>query len=196
MKFAPFTAKTARALGLNSMPFFSFLVALLILIGWWSAPTPKWWLPPSAALAVLLVTGAVVAMRRYSAPQISYALGIAAWPAAFSTGWVSVPPYAGQGGHWTAANFAAASAAVAGASLLVTRLTRLGVVVHTAMSLSAGFSTVSAAAVVFGGFNSRQVGTVGVLAGMILVSVAPGVALLLARGPSAEPSGSRRGGRR
>lgn len=181
VKFASFTTATARALGLSSVIAFSVLVAALVVMAWWSVSTWRWWLPLSATLAVLLVGLAIVAERRRSATQLSYALGIAALPLALSAGWVSVPPSGGVDGQWTAANFMAAMFAVVGTSLAVARLTRIGIVVHTAVTLSAGFAAASATVLTFTSFDARHVGTMVVLLGMILVAAAPGTALFLAR---------------
>ncbi|SOJ57632.1 ESX-1 secretion system protein EccD1 [Mycobacterium simulans] len=181
-KFAVFTADTARMLALTSIFMFAALAASLVVLAWFSTSTWRWWLPPSAAAVALLIVGAVVAVtRRRSADQISYVLGAAALPLAFSAGWVLVPPHDGGDGGWTAANLLAGSVALGTTSFVVAYLTKIGPAFHTATTLSACFAAGAAAAFTFTGLGARQVGTTAVVLGMILITAAPRISLLLAR---------------
>lgn len=179
VKFAAFTATTARTLGLIAIVGGAALTAALTIAAWWSTPSSVWWAPPAGALTLLAMVAAIVGSRRSMLP-VSYAAGIAAVPLAFALGWVAVPAYENTPGHWTAANVLAAAFTAASVSLLVLWLTNVGISVHTAVVTLAGAAAVAAAVRTFTSFDIRQVSTVAVVAGMVLVAVAPGLALLLA----------------
>ncbi|MBY6388911.1 type VII secretion integral membrane protein EccD [Rhodococcus erythropolis] len=179
VKFASFTADTARVLGLIAIVGGAALTAALTIAAWWSTPSSLWWVPPSAALTLLSVVGAVVAARR-SAPAVSYVAGIAAVLLAFAVGWVAVPAYENTPGHWTAANVMAAAFTAAAVSLMVLWLTNVGITVHTAAVTLAVAGAAAAGVLTFTEFDLRQIGTVAVVVGMIVVVSAPGLSLLLA----------------
>ncbi|MGV0743856.1 type VII secretion integral membrane protein EccD [Mycolicibacterium sp. XJ870] len=179
VRFPSFTAATARALALTALVAFALLLATLTVLAWWSNSTVQWWLAPVAAPALLAVVGAAVAQRRATA--LSYVLGISALPLAFAAGWVAVPPVDGANGAWTAANPTVASVAAGVVSLLVVRLTGIGITVHTAAVTGAGIAAVAAALLTFTGFDGRQVGTGAVVIGMIVIVGAPALSLLRAK---------------
>jgi type VII secretion integral membrane protein EccD len=180
VKFGSFTADTARALGLIAVPVGAILTAVLIIAAWWSTPSMTWWLPPSGALTWLTLMAAVVEQRRDN-PRVSYVAGLSSVPLAFAMGWVSVAAYAGMPGHWTAANVVAAVFAASTVSLLAAWLTGVGITVHTAVVTVTAACTAAAAFLTFTGFDMRQIGTVAVIVGMLVVAMAPGLALALAR---------------
>lgn len=179
VKFASFTADTARVLGLIAVVGGAALTAALTIAAWWSTPSSLWWVPPSSALTLLSVVGAVVAARR-SAPAVSYVAGIAAVLLAFAVGWVAVPAYENTPGHWTAANVMAAAFTTAAVSLMVLWLTNVGITVHTGAVTLAVAGAAAAGVLTFTEFDMRQIGTVAVVVGMIIVVSAPALSLLLA----------------
>ncbi len=179
VKFASFTADTARVLGLIAIVGGAALTAALTIAAWWSTPSNVWWAPPAGALTLLAIIGAIVASRRSNRP-VSYVAGIAAILLAFSLGWVVVPAYENTPGHWTAANVLAAAFTVAAVSLIVLWLSDIGISVHTAVVTLAVIGAAAAGVLTFTGFDMRQIGTVAVVVGMILVALAPGMALSLA----------------
>lgn len=115
---------------------------------------------------------------------MSYAAGIAAVPLAFSLGWVAVPAYENTPGHWTAANVFAAAFATAAVSLIVLWLTGIGISVHHS-GHHGGDRRGRGRGLPYTGFDMRQIGTVAVVVGMILVAMAPGLALSL---PGSSPT--------
>lgn len=179
VKFASFTGDTARVLGLVAVAGGAALTSALTIAAWWSTPSSLWWLPPSAALTLLAFVGAVVAARRSITP-VSYVAGIAAVFLAFAMGWVAVPAYENTPGHWTAANVFAATFAAAAVSLMVVWLTRVGISVHTTAVTLAIAGAAAAGVRTFTDFDMRQIGTVAVVVGMIIVAMAPALSLLLA----------------
>jgi type VII secretion integral membrane protein EccD len=179
VKFAAFTADTARTLALIALVGGAALTAVLTIAAWWSTPSRLWWAPPSGALTLLAIVAAIVAARR-SLLAVSYAAGIAAIPLAFSLGWVAVPAYENTPGHWTAANAFAAAFAAAAVSAMVVWLTRVGISVHTTVVTVAALGAIAAGVRTFTGFDIRQIGTVAVVLGMAIVALAPGLSLLLA----------------
>lgn len=180
VKFAAFTDRTARTLGLISVAAGAALTAALTMAAWWSTPSSIWWLPPAGALTLLAVIAAVIASRR-AAPAVSYAVGISAVILAFGLGWVAVPAYDGTAGHYTVANGFAAVFAAGAVSLLVVWLTGIGITVHTAIITLAAAAAAAAGVATFTGFDVRQIATAAVVVGMVLVATAPGMALSLAR---------------
>ncbi|MHC9295450.1 type VII secretion integral membrane protein EccD [Mycobacterium sp. LTG2003] len=179
VRFPSFTPATARSLALTALVAFGLLLAVLTMLSWWSASDVYWWLAPAVVPAVLAVAGSVIAKRRSAA--LSYALGIAALPLAFAAGWVAVPTLDGVDGAWTAANPTVAALAAGVVSLLVARLTGIGIMMHTAAVTGAGIGAVSAAVLTFTGFDGRQVGTGAVVAGMVVIVGAPALSLLRAK---------------
>jgi type VII secretion integral membrane protein EccD len=180
VKFVPFTPETARVLGLVAVCAGAVLTSILTIAAWWSTPASMWWLPPSAALTLAAAIGAVVAQRR-SALAVSYAVGFAAVALAFALGWVAVPAYDQAAGHWTAANLFAGVFAAGAVSLMLLWLTGVGITAHTFVITVAAAAAGAAGVRTFTGFDMRQVGTAAVVVGMVLVAVAPGMALWLAR---------------
>lgn len=189
-KFASFSAGTARVLGLAALVLGSALLAVLSITAWRANSSIAWWFPPTAALTLVAVIGAVIAGRR-GATQISYTLGLAALPLAFAAGWVAVPAYDGVDGHWTAANVCAGIFTAGGISLMVLWLTGIGITVHTAVISLSIAGTVAAALRVYTGFDVRQIASVAVLVGAVLTVCAQALALALARvrPPSLPPPG-------
>ncbi|MFZ2239619.1 MAG: type VII secretion integral membrane protein EccD [Gordonia amarae] len=180
VKFASFSEKSARTMALITLPAAAVLAAVLLIAAWWSTPALGWWLPPSLTLVALCVGGAVIAARRNASP-LSYALGISAVPLAFAVGWVSVPAYDAVAGNWTAANVFAGAFAAGITSLLVLWLTGLGTTVHTALVSMAIAGAAASGVKTFTAFDIRQIGTVALLSGMLLVAAAPALSLSLAR---------------
>ncbi|WP_204802772.1 type VII secretion integral membrane protein EccD [Mycobacterium riyadhense] len=189
-KFASFSPGTARVLGLAALIAGSMLLAVLSIAAWWATSSIAWWLPPTAALALIAVSGAVIAGRR-GATQISYTLGLAALPLALAAGWVAVPAYDGIDGHWTAANICAGIFTAGGVSLIVLWLTGIGNAAHTAVVTLSVAGAAAAAVRVYTGFDGRQIAAVAVLVGAILIASAQAMALGLARvrPPSLPPPG-------
>lgn len=192
VKFPAFiteTFDTARVLGLASLVAGSLLSSVLLVAAWLSLPKLQWWLPPAGALTLVAVVGAVIAQRRRSALAVSYSVGMAALPVAFAAGWVAVPAYAGVHGQWTAANVLAGAFCVAAVSLIVVWLTGVGITVHTAVISLSVLGASAAAVCTFTAFDSRQIGGVTALLGLMLASSAEAIALLLARlRPSSLPA--------
>lgn len=180
VKFASFSADTARALGLIALVGGAVLTAALTIAAWWSTPSSLWWVPPSGALTLLAIAAAVVAARRSMIP-VSYVAGIAAVFLAFSLGWVAVPAYDNTPGHWTAANVFAAAFAAAAVSLLVLWLTKVGISVHTTVVTLATVGAIAAGVRTFTGFDMRQIGTAAIVIGMAIVALAAAFSLLLAK---------------
>jgi type VII secretion integral membrane protein EccD len=179
-KYPAFSAQASHVLGLIALVAGSMLLAGLLLSAWWSTSSLVWWLPPATVLTLAAGTGAVVAQRR-GATGLSYALGLAALPVAFTMGWVSVPAYGGVHGHWTAAHISAAIFTLAAASLAVWWLTGVGHTVHTALIALAVAGAAAAAARTFTPFDSRQIAAVAVLVGALLIVTAEPMALVMAR---------------
>lgn len=181
VKFPAFSATTAHVLGLLSAAGGAALTAALFIAAWWSTPKLLWWLPLALALMVVTAAGAAVAQRSRGSAPVSYALGIAAVFLAFGAGWVAVPPADGLAGNWTAANVLAAVFAAGVISLLVAWLTGVGITVHTAVVTVAVTGAGVAVLRTFTALDARQLGTGALLAGMVIITVAPGLALRLAR---------------
>ncbi|MGJ6127360.1 type VII secretion integral membrane protein EccD [Mycolicibacterium sp. Y3] len=179
VKFASFTADTARALGLIAIVGGAALTAAVTIAAWWSTPSSLWWAPPSAALTLLAIAAAIVAGRR-GVLALSYATGMAAVVLAFALGWVAVPAYENTPGHWTAANVLAGAFTAGAVSLMVLWLNKIGISVHTTVVTVAVVGAAAAGVRTFTGFDMRQIGTVAVVIGMAIVALAPGMALLLA----------------
>jgi len=180
VKFPAFADTTAHVLGLVSLVAGTGLCSALFVAAWWSVPHILWWLPLMAVLLLTAVSGAVVAQRR-GALAVSYALGLAATLWAGGAGWVAVPLLDGIAGQWTSANVLAAVFAAGVVSLMVMWVSGVGITVHTAVVTVAVAATAAAAVRAFTGFDARQIATGAMVAGLVLVTAAPGLALGLAR---------------
>ncbi|SLH41026.1 transmembrane protein [Mycobacteroides abscessus subsp. massiliense] len=181
VKFPDFTAGTARVMTLALAVVFFTVLAVGIIQSWSATPDLRWWFIPAAVVTAVTITGSALAKRRRGAPQIAYVLGIGAVIVAFAAGWVAIPAYDNMPGQWTAANVMSASWCAAAASLLVLWLTGIGTTVHTALVSLLATGAIAATVMTYTGFNGRQVGAVAVLVGLIMVVIAPGLALSLAR---------------
>jgi type VII secretion integral membrane protein EccD len=179
-KYPAYDAPASHALGLIALVAGSILLAGLLLAAWSSNSSLVWWFPPAAVLTLTAGAGAVVAQRR-AATALSYALGIAALPVAFATGWVAVPAYDGAHGHWTAANICAAVFTLAAVSLALWWLTGSGPTVHTGIITLAAVAAAAAGARTFTSFDSRQIAAATLLAGALLIVTAEALALVMAR---------------
>ena len=180
VKFPEFTPAVASVLGLVATVVGALLVAGLLICSWWAHPGLWWWPATGAVVTVATLAGAVVAQRRGFAP-LSYVLGIALLPLAFSVGWSAVPAYESQPGAWTAANVYAGAFVVVLFSAIAHWLTGRGAVVHSAV-ITAGLSAGAAGAVMaFTGFTGPQVGAVAVVVGAVVIAAAPAMALSWAK---------------
>lgn len=180
-RFRRFESATARALGLLALVLGAAVVAALVLIAWSAHSSALWWFPVAASVSVAVVVAAVSADRQYRAPQVAYALQVAAVPVLFSAGFVLIPPDGGADGAFTAANLLTGSLFALLGVVVLGRASGLGAMVLAALGLTAAAAVVASALFAYTPLGRPAIPAMGVIGGLLLANLAQGWALMLAR---------------
>ncbi|MFE4459540.1 type VII secretion integral membrane protein EccD [Nocardia tengchongensis] len=179
-EFGEFDAEAAAVAGLSAFGAVACVVAALLAWIWTSTGSALWSALPALALGAACWTAAAI-LRRHDAPRIALTTALSALPLIFTGAATLVPPPYGHPGPFAAANIAAGATvtAIVAAGLLGTaRSGRAALLAVTAVGLLTG---VGAIAMVVADISGRQVAGAWVLAGLVLLTGAPRIAVLLAR---------------
>ncbi|NMD58456.1 MULTISPECIES: type VII secretion integral membrane protein EccD [Tsukamurella] len=179
-RFRRFESATARALGLLALVLGATVFSALVLIAWFEHSSVLWWFPVAALASIAVVLAALSADRQYRAPQVAYALQLAAVPVLFSAGFVLIPPDGGVDGAFTAANVLTGSTFALIGVVVLGRASRLGATVLAALGLTAAAVVVASALFAYTPLGRPAIPAIGVIAGLLLANWAQGWALMLA----------------
>lgn len=180
-RFQRFGTSTARILGLTALVLAAVVLAALILISWSAHSSLLWWFPVSAVAAIAVVVAAVSADRQWHAPQVAYALQLAAAPILFTAGFVLIPPDGGVDGAFTAANILTGAVLALIGLVVLGRSSGLGAAVLAGLVLVAATAAIGSALFAYTPLGRPAVPAIGVIGALLLANWAQGWALMLAR---------------
>lgn len=180
-EFAEFDADTAAVVGLTVLGVGS--VAISAMWSWWWTETGSvlWCGLPALLLGAICWGAAVLARKRKSAPKISLGLVLSALPLLFVGGAMLVPAAYGVPGPFAAANYAAGSVVAAAAAMTLMRLTGLGIATLMAVTVLGVSVTTAMIPLTYLDISLRQVTGGAVVVGLILLTAAPRMAVVIAR---------------
>ncbi|TLF74002.1 type VII secretion integral membrane protein EccD [Nocardia cyriacigeorgica] len=180
-EFAEFDPRASSIVGLAALGAGAAVVAGLL--SWsWTETGSLWWCALPALLLGLICWGAAVRSRaRESAPHICLGLSLAALPLLFAGAAMLVPPEYGEPGPFAAANLAAGAVVVAVAAATMIRLTGLGIATLMAVTVTGLTLTAAALPLTYSDLAVRQVSSGAVFVGLILLTLAPRIAVVIAR---------------
>jgi type VII secretion integral membrane protein EccD len=180
-EFAEFDSDTAATVGVSVVGVAALAVAILLSWTWTRTASLVWCGLPALLLGVLLWGAAAAVRLRQNVERIAVGLALSAIPLLFAGGAMLVPRAYGHAGPFTAANLAAGAVVAAVAAATMLRLSGQGVTVLLAVLV---FGTVLAVDVIpaaYLSFSVRQVCAGAVFVGLVLLTSAPRLAVLVAR---------------
>ncbi|MFI5715863.1 type VII secretion integral membrane protein EccD [Nocardia sp. NPDC051750] len=180
-EFAEFDGDTAAVVGLSVLGIGAVALATLLSWMWTETGSLLWCGLPALLFGMLCWAGAFVARNRGAAERISLGLALTSVPLLFAGSAMLVPPAYGDPGPFAPANIAAGAVVVAVAMVGLMRATGSGIATLMAVT---GLGVVVAAAVLpmtYADLLPRQVAGGAVFVGLILLSIAPRIAVAIAR---------------
>lgn len=180
-EFAEFDAGTAAVVGLTALGVGAVAIAAMLSLSWTESGSIWWYALPALLLGAVCWGGAVQAVQRNFAPRICLGLALSAIPLLFAGGAMLVPPAYDEPGPFAAANLAAGAVVTAVAAAAMMRVTKLGIA--TLMAVTVLGATVAAAAIplTYLDLSVRQVSGGAALLGLVLLTAAPRLAVVVAR---------------
>ncbi|NKY54035.1 type VII secretion integral membrane protein EccD [Nocardia vermiculata] len=180
-EFAEFDARTVATVGSAAIGVGA--VAAALLLSWsWTRSGSVWWCGlPALLLGVSCWVAAVVAGRSKARTDLILGCQLSSLPLLFAGGAMLVPPAYGQPGGFAAANIAAGSVVAAVAALTMLRASGLGTSVLTAVVTAGTVLTVAALVPSYGDVDVEKVAGGVVFAALILLTMAPRLAVVAAR---------------
>lgn len=180
-EFAEFDADTAAVTGLSALGIGA--LAISAMLSWsWTQTGSIWWCGIPALLLGLICWGAALSTRkRGGSARICLGLSLAAIPLLFCGGAMLVPPPYGDPGPFGAANIAAGAIVSAVAAMSMLRLTRSSIATLMAVTVLGLTIAVSALPLAYLDLHLRQIAGGAVFAGLVLLTIAPRIAVAIAR---------------
>ncbi|NEW51113.1 type VII secretion integral membrane protein EccD [Nocardia cyriacigeorgica] len=180
-EFAEFDARAAAVVGLAVLG--AGATAVAALLSWsWTRTGSVWWCALPALLLGMICLGAAVRSRGgEGAARICLGLSLAALPLLFAGAAMLVPPAYGEPGPFSAANVAAGAVVAAVAAAAMIRLTGLGIATLMAVTVLGISLTAAALPMTYSDLHMRQVSSGAVFVGLILLTLAPRLAVVIAR---------------
>ncbi|MCU1645973.1 MAG: eccD [Nocardia sp.] len=179
--FAEFDRDTATLTGLSILGVGAAALAAMLAWSWTHSGSTLPYAVPTAFLGAIYSAAAVVAGRRAAAARIVLGLAIAALPLLFMGAAMLVPHAYGKPGPFAAANVAAGSAVVAIAAAVLLRSIRIGITPLLATVVLGVLAAGVALPVTYFAVSVRHAVAGAVFAGLILLTVAPRMAVVAAR---------------
>lgn len=180
-EFAEFDPGTATVVGLAALGAGTSAVAVLLARSWFASGSLWWCALPALLLGLACWGGAVLAFRRAAQPRLPLGLALAALPLLFVGGAMLVPPAYGEPGPFAAANLAAGAVVAAVAAATMLRLTGIGTATLTAVTVAGAVLACAALPLTYVRLSVDQVGAGAVFAGIVLLTAAPRLAVVIAR---------------
>ncbi|RMI29554.1 type VII secretion integral membrane protein EccD [Nocardia stercoris] len=179
-EFAEFDSTTAAVAGLSVLGVGGFVAAVLLSWSWMRSGSGVWCGLPALALGVTCWLAAVVA-RRGLPPRVALGLALPSVVLLFAGTAMLVPRPYDQPGPFAAANIAAGAIVAAAAAAAMIRTLRTGVATLVGLTAVGIPVAVAAGITAFTDLPERHVYGGLVLAGLILLTMAPRLAVVLAQ---------------
>ncbi|MEU7632240.1 type VII secretion integral membrane protein EccD [Nocardia sp. NPDC049220] len=180
-EFAEFDANTAAVVGLATLGVGATAVAGMLAWSWTQTGSLLWCALPALLLGVVCWGAAAAVRRRGGAAKICLGLSLSATPLLFAGGAMLVPPAYGQPGPFAAANLAAGAVVAAVAAATMMRLSGLGIATLMAVTVLGVVVTIAALPLTYLDLSVGQVAGGAVLIGIVLLTAAPRLAVVIAR---------------
>ncbi|WP_328391729.1 type VII secretion integral membrane protein EccD [Nocardia sp. NBC_00416] len=180
-EFAEFDPDTAAVVGLGVFGIGAVGIAAMLSWAWTQSGSLLWCGLPALLLGVLCWVAAVSLRGRGAARRLTLGAALAAIPLLFAGSAMLVPPAYGEPGPFAPANIVAGAVVCAVAAMAMMRLTGSGIA--TLMSVAVLGITVTVVVLPLAYFDlvTRQVAGGAVFVGLILLTVAPRIAVVIAR---------------
>ncbi|KAA8881918.1 type VII secretion integral membrane protein EccD [Nocardia colli] len=180
-EFAEYDAPTSAITGLVALFAGAVVAATLLAWSWTDSGSLLYCGVPALLLGAICWGGAVSAWRRASAPRLHLGLALCSVPLLFAGGAMLVPPADGVPGSFAAANFAAGAVVAATAAAVIMRLTGNGIAVLVAITTGGIALALAAIPLSYTDVSLHQVCGGVLLAGLVLLTAAPRLAVIMAR---------------
>ncbi|MCC3326368.1 type VII secretion integral membrane protein EccD [Nocardia abscessus] len=180
-EFAEFDTNTAAIVGLATLGVGASAVAAMLSWSWTMTGSTLWCGLPALLLGGLGWAAAALARRRDAPAKLSLGLTLAATPLLFAGAAMLVPPAYGQPGPFAAANLAAGAVVAAVAAATMMRLSGVGIATLMAVTVLGIMLTAAALPLTYAGLSVGQVAGGVVFVGIVLLTMAPRLAVVIAR---------------
>ncbi|AHH16420.1 putative type VII secretion system integral membrane protein EccD [Nocardia nova SH22a] len=180
-EFAEFDRTTVAVVGVSALGLGAIAAAGMLARSWTETGSVLWCGLPALLFGALYWGAALVARARRVASGVCLGLALSAIPLLFAGGAMLVPPAYGEPGAFAAANFAAGSVVAAVAAATMMRVTRFGIATLMSVTVLGLVLTAAAVPATYVDLELRQVAAGVVFAGLVLLTAAPRLAVLVAR---------------
>ncbi|MFB8281059.1 type VII secretion integral membrane protein EccD [Nocardia colli] len=180
-EFAEYDAETSAVTGMAVLGLGASAAAGLLSWSWFRTGSFWWCSVPALLLGVAAAFGAVAAARRAGGQRLGLGLALSSIPLLFAGGAMLIPPSYGEPGPFGAANLTAGAVLAAVSAIVLLRLTGWAVAAMVATATLALAGTAAALTATYAEVTIRQVGGGALLVGLILLTFAPRLAVMLAR---------------
>ncbi|MGX1778177.1 type VII secretion integral membrane protein EccD [Nocardia brasiliensis] len=180
-EFAEYDAETSMITG--TVVLCLGATAAAVLLSWsWMETGSFWWCGlPTLILGVAAALGAVRFARGGTRPRIGLGVALSAVPLLFAGGAMLIPPPDGEPGPFGAANLAAGAVLAAVSTIVLLRLTGWAVAAMIATTTMALSGAAAALTATYTNLGIRQIGGATLLVGLVLLTFAARLAVMLAR---------------
>lgn len=179
-EFTEFDPDTAEVVGLSVLGAGSIGAATLLSLAWTETGSVGWFGVPALLLG-MLCWGAAIAVRRRGNIRRTLGLALAGLPLLFAGSAMLVPPAYGEPGPFAPANLAAGAVVSAVAAAAMIRLTGSGIATLMALTVLGVTVTFALLPLTYADLEVGQVAGGMVFAGLVLLTLAPRLAVLIAR---------------
>lgn len=180
-EFAEFDSDTAELAGVCAFGVGSIVVAVLLSWSWTKTGSLLWCALPALILGIACAVAAMAVRRRDTPGSLGLGLTASALPLLFAGAAMVVPTQYGHPGPFTAANLAAGSAVVAVFAALRLRSATTGTAFLLETAVLGLLIGLAASVITYFDISVHQTTAGAVLAGLLLLTAAPRLAVLVAR---------------
>ncbi|WP_330179419.1 type VII secretion integral membrane protein EccD [Nocardia sp. NBC_01503] len=180
-EFTEFDSGTAALTGISAFGAGALAISALLSWSWMRTGSVLWCAVPALVLGVLCVFAATALERRYREPRLGLGATLTAIPLLGVGAAMLVPLPYGQHGMFQSANLATGAAVAAVVTVIRLRSTRLGLPALLATAVLGSLLALAAAVETALDLSARQLAGAMVLAGLLLLTAAPRLAVLVAR---------------
>ncbi|MGW4241951.1 type VII secretion integral membrane protein EccD [Nocardia sp. NPDC004722] len=180
-EFAEFDSHAAALMGVAALVLGAATVTVLLLWSWTRTSDTGWCALPALALGAGCWIASAMARRRRAAAPIAGGTALSAIVLCAAGAAMLVPAAHGHPGVLTAANLAAGSVVAAIVAIVLLRSADTGVPILIALIVWGVLLAIAAVLSAFAELTVRQVAGGAVLTGLVLLTVVPRLAVLLAR---------------
>lgn len=180
-EFAEFDGDTAAVVGLSILGIAAVALSAMLSWTWTRTGSMVWCGLPALALGLVCAGAALAAPGRGARFRTTLGLALTSVPLLFAGSAMLVPPAHGEPGPFAPANIAAGAVVVAVTMLAMMRATGSGIATLMAVSGIGIVVTLAVLPLTYTDLLLRQVAGGAVFVGLILLTTAPRIAVVIAR---------------